>query len=425
MIKLKSILGVTAAFLATVTLQAQTYNDTVRTHTWSLYIQGGASYYHGVRSDLFDNSKGTISPDINLGVKYNIKPWVRIGLNAGYTMLESTGKNILSTTTTNPNFTVGDRPATLEKKSDRLQNRNNMDLLGADINVDFNILAIWPKRKAQWLNMYAGVGVGYMHGWNRNSQTWSYHEKAVAQGEDYGNLYTHSYMESFHNDMRFDALYIPASLSLEFDVARRLTLGVIGQYKYLPMDKAFTPKGIYNAGIVIRYNFVKSKSKLQRKQIADLYSQLDVSRSDCISEMAALRQQAAENESALKTQSEGLKQQLKEVNDVIAAKEKEAYAIIYFENNSWDLSPENTKRLEQLGKQLKANPEIKILLIGSANTVGRSDKNKNLSDNRLNSVKQFLTIQGVDPAQFGSEVSLGDRGMTNDSECRRVIIVTK
>ena len=64
MMKLKNILGITVVPMATVTLQAQTYNDSVRVRTWSVYMQGGISSYHGVRSELFDNSKRTMAPDL-------------------------------------------------------------------------------------------------------------------------------------------------------------------------------------------------------------------------------------------------------------------------------------------------------------------------------------------------------------------------
>ena len=40
-------LTLAVAVLATAaTLQAQTYNDTVRTHTWSVYVQGGGTVHH-------------------------------------------------------------------------------------------------------------------------------------------------------------------------------------------------------------------------------------------------------------------------------------------------------------------------------------------------------------------------------------------
>lgn len=389
MMKLKNILGITVVLMATVTLQAQTYNDSVRVRTWSVYMQGGISSYHGVRSELFDNSKRTMAPDLNLGVKYNIQPWVRLGVNAGYTMLKSSGNHSLSITTTDHNFLIGDRTGTLELKSDRLQNLNNTYLAGVDANADFNILEIWPKRKAQWLSLYAGAGVGYMRGWNRNSQTWSYNERATATGDAYFNGYSHSYLKSSEDKKHFNALYIPLSLSLEFDIQRQLTLGVIGQYKCIPTKSDFSPKGIYSAGVVIRYNFVKSKSKLQRKQIADLYSELDASQVDCASAKATLQRQSREEMERLKKEADELKRQIESINSTAAGKGEETSAIIYFENDSWELSSKGGEQLQVLAEKLKTHPEKKIMLISSANTVGHENRNKKLSSNRLNTVKQF------------------------------------
>ena len=411
--------------MATVTLQAQTYNDSVRVRTWSVYMQGGISSYHGVRSELFDNSKRTMAPDLNLGVKYNIQPWVRLGVNAGYTMLKSSGNHSLSITTTDHNFLIGDRTGTLELKSDRLQNLNNTYLAGVDANADFNILEIWPKRKAQWLSLYAGAGVGYMRGWNRNSQTWSYNERATATGDAYFNGNTHSNLKSSEDKKHFNALYIPLSLSLEFDIQRQLTLGVIGQYKCIPTKSDFSPKGIYSAGVVIRYNFVKSKSKLQRKQIADLYSELDASQVDCASAKATLQRQSREEMERLKKEADELKRQIESINSTAAGKGEETSAIIYFENDSWELSSKGGEQLQVLAEKLKTHPEKKIMLISSANTVGHENRNKKLSSNRLNTVKQFLLSQGVSDTQFKTEVSLGDYGMTTSSDCRRVIVITQ
>ena len=425
MMKLKNILGITVVLMATVTLQAQTYNDSVRVRTWSVYMQGGISSYHGVRSELFDNSKRTMAPDLNLGVKYNIQPWVRLGVNAGYTMLKSSGNHSLSITTTDHNFLIGDRTGTLELKSDRLQNLNNTYLAGVDANADFNILEIWPKRKAQWLSLYAGAGVGYMRGWNRNSQTWSYNERATATGDAYFNGYSHSYLKSSEDKKHFNALYIPLSLSLEFDIQRQLTLGVIGQYKCIPTKSDFSPKGIYSAGVVIRYNFVKSKSKLQRKQIADLYSELDASQVDCASAKATLQRQSREEMERLKKEADELKRQIESINSTAAGKGEETSAIIYFENESGELSSKGGEQLQVLAEKLKTHPEKKIMLISSANTVGHENRNKKLSSNRLNTVKQFLLSQGVSDTQFKTEVSLGDYGMTTSSDCRRVIVITQ
>ncbi len=420
----KLILGVATVFISVVTLQAQTYNDTVRTNTWSVYMQGGASSYHGVRSALFDNSKRTIAPDFDLGVKYNIKPWVRLGLNVGYTMLKSTNKYVSSSTTIQNNFMVADYPTTLETKIDRLQNRNNTHLLGADINTDFNILDIWHNRKTQWINLYAGVGVGYMHGWNRNSQTYAYSESAVAKGEGYYNVYSHTYMKSNADKSQFNTLYVPLSLSLEFDISRQLTVGAIAQYKYLPIKKDLTPKGIYSAGVVIRYNFVKSKSKLQQNQIRDLYSRIEAGRVNCAGEQAAIRNKADEKEARMAKQIAEQKLLLDERSNTIAKLERENIGTaVYFENNSTELSEDGKKGLSRLAEQLKDDQRITV--IGSANTTGYTKHNQKLSDNRCEVVMKYLLDKGVKKEQFKLSLSLGDRGMTIEPDCRRVVIIVQ
>lgn len=424
MVKFKYILGVAVTLMATVVLHAQTYNDSVRTHTWSIYVQGGISNYHGVRSDLFDNGKRLISPDLSLGVKYNLKPWVRLGVNAGYTMLKAINKDFQSFTTTENGYLIDGKAGALTIISDRLQNQNNTNVLGLDANVDFNILQLWPRRKAQWLTLYAGAGVGYMHGWNRSTLTWSVYERAVAEGDGYNNVYTHPYMTSSGDKKQFNALYVPLSLSLEFDVMRQLTLGVIGQYKYIPMKADFSPKGIYSAGIVVRYNFVASKSKLQRKQIANLYSQLDNSQADCAKEKTALKRQSGDEMDRLKKQADDLKRQVEDMRNA-AEKKDELSTVIYFDNNSYDLSEESCGKLKSLVAYLKANPEKEMMVISSANTVGYTKRNKKLSDNRLDAVKQYLISEGVSNARFKTEVSLGDSGMTDSSDCRRVLVVVQ
>ncbi len=61
---------------------------TVRTHTWSVYIQGGGTLYHGMRGMDEIAKRKHIMPFGGVGVKYNIKPWVRLGLNLEYDMLK-------------------------------------------------------------------------------------------------------------------------------------------------------------------------------------------------------------------------------------------------------------------------------------------------------------------------------------------------
>ena len=63
-------------------------------------------------------------------------------------------------------------------------------------------------------------------------------------------------MKSHAFNEHVDAMYIPATLSLEYDLSSRWTAGVFGRYSCLPLNKDLTPKGMYSAGVVLRFNFV-------------------------------------------------------------------------------------------------------------------------------------------------------------------------
>ncbi len=99
--------------------------------------------------------------------------------------------------------------------------------------------------------------------------------------------------------------------------------------------------------------------------------------------------------------------------------------IVYFDNCAWNLSEDNQGRLDKIVRVLKKNPETKVTLIGSANATGKSKYNQKFSDNRVETVKQYLQQQGISDSQFAPDVSLGEKGMTRSVDCRRVIVVVQ
>lgn len=57
-------------------------NSAYRTSTWSLYAEGGATMVHGLGMSSVDAAPGmNIFPEIGAGVSFNIRPWIRLGLN--------------------------------------------------------------------------------------------------------------------------------------------------------------------------------------------------------------------------------------------------------------------------------------------------------------------------------------------------------
>ncbi|MCS7027700.1 MAG: OmpA family protein [Bacteroidia bacterium] len=69
---------------------------------------------------------------------------------------------------------------------------------------------------------------------------------------------------------------------------------------------------------------------------------------------------------------------------------------IFFESGKATLNIQSSKvELDKLVKLLKENPHIKVIITGHTDNVGQPEKNKILSEQRANSVKEYLIKQGI------------------------------
>lgn len=428
---LKYMMAAAMASLTVAGLNAQTYNDTVRTRTWSIYGQGGVSYYHGMRGADVSDSRRPVSPDAALGLDYNIKPWVRVGLNLEYTMLKATGKHVASRTVTTDGFVITDPTTkktyntTLETKIDLLQNRYNMHYAMADLNVDFNFMELWHDRKAQSFNLWLGTGVGYLHGWSRHTATTSYSELAQAKGEGYYNVYSHNYMTTDVGKRQVNALYIPVSLSLEYDITPRWTVGLVGQYKYLPLDRELTPKGIVSGGLLLRYNFVGKRMPTNKARLLQALADQEAMKGNYERQLAD-RQGENDNLRSQLDKSRKDNDDMKTLlEDCQNAKEKIQGHEVYFRVGKTKITEQEQLRLNDFISALKAVGEYRLTIIGEASSDGLSPKNYKLSEGRLDNVVKFLKKRGVTDFNIKLEKAVGDSNGCPDPKCRRVQIIVE
>lgn len=424
-------LTMVAAVMATATaLQAQTYNDTVRTHTWSVYAQGGGCLYHGMRGAEGSETRKPISPFVGVGVKYNIKPWVRVGLNLEYDMLKSTGKLVSSYTIKDDSYVIKNPqdgktyPAPKETKVDILQDRYTMHYAMADLNADFNIMELWHNRKAQKWNVWLGVGVGYLHGWSRNTSSVSYSELAVAKSDTYYNVYSHNYLESSSVNEKVDALYIPASLSVEYDITSKWTVGAFGQYKYLPLNKCLTPKGMVNFGAVLRFNFVGKRmpsNKARYYRALSEQAEMKAAYEQQLQDKQRESDRLASQLSASQKDNAELKAML---DDCEKSKKLTSYDV-YFTLSKSNITTQEKIRLRNFIQRLKEQGNYKLTIIGEASSDGPSSKNYKLSEERLNNVVDYLKKQGIEDFSIKLEKAIGDSNDCPKEECRRVQITVE
>ena len=81
--------------------------------------------------------------------------------------------------------------------------------------------------------------------------------------------------------------------------------------------------------------------------------------------------------------------------------------VVYFGYDRAEISPEFKEVLNAHAKYLMENPQANIVFEGHSDERGTLEYNLALGERRANSVKSYLVVQGVNPAQLES-VSFGE-----------------
>ena len=69
---------------------------------------------------------------------------------------------------------------------------------------------------------------------------------------------------------------------------------------------------------------------------------------------------------------------------------------IYFDTGKWDVKPESAPALKEIAKMLKADPNLKLYVVGHTDNVGAFDYNVKLSNSRADAVvKSLVGAHGI------------------------------
>lgn len=392
--KNKLLMLIVLTLLSVTWVQAQqTYNDTVRLKTWTLYAAGGVSGYRGLRGGLETGVQRSIAPDLSLGLKYNINPGVRIGLNFGYTMIKAKNDGVEYSQTVTPGFQIGEyKDATLTVSKTVFDNRIDNHLAGADLNFDINLLS-GLMRKNEHFNIWIGSGVGYYLGWSSHTITTSVSEEAETNGDEHIKVFAKYYNICDEDNDHVHALYFPVRLSMEYDVSQRCTIGVKAEGRYLPLVKAYTARGMWSGNLTLAYNIV---GKRYRKQaISDRYERIITHLNRNIND--------------LKDEVSDLNKKNKAIAEAKALQEKEAEAIKGVEDarnmretlqeqeqvkvQDLEISKsraEQVSDIADLANIILDNPFSKIYIIGYSSADGRKEYSKKLSALRADDIANIL-----------------------------------
>ena len=398
-------------------------NSELRHRTWSFYTQGGLSWATGVWYRNIDAKRSyRQSAAAGGGVDLTIRPWVRVGAEYIWSR-----------------YRREQRLSALDAETMPVKAYGNymMNLHNAKLGVGLNLMEIWPERRAQWLNIWAGTGAGYTFG--RGNEYGIHFSNTLTQG---GQTTPLTGGASISNDdaititgnvrttnrhERFNAFYIPASLHVEADLCRRLTVGLKGEMDWLLNRGDIAPKGYAFALVTLRYNLVPSRARVQRAyyegEISALGARLDALRL----EADRSRARADEAEEALRlaeTQNADLQGLLSDCEECRARAEAVASAApashyVQFDHNSSHVGGAEADRLRAFARSVRGE---RLALVAEASTPGGEDYNVRLSERRLRRVVEILVGEGLPAGDLRPATAIGARNGKPSAEGRRVTI---
>lgn len=398
-------------------------NSDLRTRTWSIYAEGGLSWATDVWYQNLDAKRSyKQSPAMGGGVDFTIRPWVRVGAEYLWSR-----------------YRREQRFSTLDTKTMPIKAYGNymMNLHNAKLGVDFNLMELWPRRRAQWLNIWAGTGVGYTFAKGNEYGIYVSNTKTVdgtttpfVEGESIdnnGSITITGNVQTKNRHEKFNTFYVPASLHIEADVSRRFTIGLKGEMDWLLNRKDIAPKNLVFALATVRYNFVPSRARVQRAYYEDLFATLNDRVNDLQREASEAKAQADKAENA-RRQAEQQKADLErrlqdsENSKPTAATAAQPSHFVQFDHNSSYMSRAEVDRLKAFAQSVRGK---KLALVAEASTPGTEGYNQTLSERRLQRVVEALVKEGFALEDLHPTTAIGEQKGKPSAEGRRVTITVE
>ena len=406
-------------------------SGTYRTCTWSLYGEAGATMSHGIGISNVNAAPWTsVSPEIGAGVSFNIRPWIRLGLNYDFSKYARELRfNKLQPLDTH----AGDR-LLLEKTGGLAYTKMWTQYHAADLTLEFNVMEIWKNRTDKRFNLYAGAGFGWLFARGNTYNIAMGNERWKEKYKETTNIW----LKAENTRHNYNTGYVPMLVSSEFDVSPIVTLGLQANYKrLLKCDNA--PKGIGTVSMVVRLNllggksgYVSKASKLRESQnaLAAMRDMNEAVKEDCEDSVHSLKDDLADSENEvarlkseledLKKENEALKSQAEEKPKM--SRDTLGNICVMFDFGSSKLRKQAKTELDDFAKRIKSTEGYELFVTGEASASGDSRYNLKLSELRIDSVIRHLSKRGIDCSRAYRQ-PLGDTGKDSSKSAQRVTIL--
>ena len=418
-------------------------SGTYRTCTWSLYGEAGATMSHGIGISNVNAAPWTsVSPEIGAGVSFNLRPWIRLGLNYDFSKyarelrfnklqpLDTPAGEIIPDIDGTP---AGDR-LLLEKTGGLAYTKMWTHYHATDLTLEFNVMEIWKNRTDKRFNLYAGAGFGWLFA---RGNTYNIAMGNERWKEKYKET-TDIWLKAENTRHNYNTGYVPMLVSAEFDVSPIVTLGLQGNYKrLLKCDNA--PKGIGTVSMVVRLNllggksgYVSKASKLRESEtaLAAMRDMNEAVKEDCEDSVHSLKDDLADSENEvarlkseledLKKENEALKSQAEEKPKM--SRDTLGNICVMFDFDSSKLRKQAKTELDDFAKRIKSTEGYELFVTGEASASGDSRYNLKLSELRIDSVISHLSKKGIDCSRAYRQ-PLGDTGKDSSKSAQRVTIL--
>lgn len=430
-------------------------SGTYRTCTWSLYGEAGATMSHGIGISNVNAAPWTsVSPEIGAGVSFNIRPWIRLGLNYDFSKyarelrfdkLQPLGDSAGDGTIDIDGNLSGDIVPDIDGKptGDRLLLEKTGGLAytkmwtqyhATDLTLEFNVMEIWKNRTDKRFNLYAGAGFGWLFARGNTYNIAMGNERWKEKYKETTNIW----LKAENTRHNYNTGYVPMLVSAEFDVSPIVTLGLQGNYKrLLKCDNA--PKGIGTVSMVVRLNllggksgYVSKVSKLRESEnaLAAMRDMNEAVKEDCEDSVHSLKDDLADSENEvarLKSELEDLKKENETLKSQAEEKPKMSRdtlgnICVMFDFDSSKLRKQAKTELDDFAKRIKSTEGYELFVTGEASASGDSRYNLKLSELRIDSVISHLSKKGIDCSRAYRQ-PLGDTGKDSSKSAQRVTIL--
>lgn len=430
-------------------------SGTYRTCTWSLYGEAGATMSHGIGISNVNAAPWTsVSLEIGAGVSFDIRPWIRLGLNydfskyarelrfdklqplgdfAGDGTIDIDG-NLSGDILPDIDGSVTGGRLLLEKTGGLAYTKMWTQYHATDLTLEFNVMEIWKNRKDKRFNLYAGAGFGWLFARGNTYNIAMGNERWKEKYKETSDIW----LKAENTRHNYNTGYVPMLVSAEFDVSPIVTLGLQGNYKrLLKCDNA--PKGIGTVSMVVRLNllggksgYVSKASKLRESEnaLAAMMDMNEAVKEDCEDSVHSLKDDLADSENEvvrLKSELEDLKKE----NDALKSQAEEKPKMsrdtignicVMFDFDSSKLRQRAKTELDDFAKRIKSTEGYELFVTGEASASGDSRYNLKLSELRIDSVIRHLSKKGIDCSRAYRQ-PLGDTGKDSSKSAQRVTIL--